>query len=156
MNRDFNRLLAPSEIEQADPDGMITFAVENQGVLCWGFSAKDTEEDCEIYQQALSGDTYGPWIGDQLKMSDFLISFAYWNSANGAADVTVFGEVTDAEWQRQQGLPVVWTCPDFVVRHSGKCLVIVSNDRSFYLFGGAPGEVRREVRHLDLVWYDLE
>ncbi len=64
-----NRLVSPEELAQ-DPDGHITFYVENQGVYLWSVRADDHADDPTVYGQ-FNGDE--PWR-PEMPLSRFLVS----------------------------------------------------------------------------------
>lgn len=68
-------------------DGTLIFARENQGVYFWGFPISDLSLSDPPVHRAInpsSRNTRLEWVHDHDKLSEFLITFAYWQAVNGA------------------------------------------------------------------------
>ena len=155
INHVHNRLLEPSQL-LLDDDGFVTFAEENQNVVVWGFKASQADADPMVFQKQFDGESFGPWVAEGQAISSFLISFGYWNAANGAADATAVGEIGATTRARFQALSLVWKCTDFEVRGGEDGLAIVAQDGDFYAFGRNAEKVRQFVEDLDVEWFDIE
>ncbi|MBS0660649.1 MAG: hypothetical protein JSR82_20710 [Verrucomicrobia bacterium] len=148
-----NRLHEPSQLV-SDPDGMVVFAEENQGVVEWAYSSG--RSDCpSVFQRQLDdGGSYGGWVEEPQPLDRFLISFAYWNAANGAADFGGVGEISDSSQTALESMAQLWVGPDFIVRESG-AMAVISGDGDFYGFGIDLDEVESLADSLQLKWFEL-
>lgn len=151
-----NRLLAPSGLESGK-DGFVVFGEENQSVVLWGYRAGDARGDPYVYQRKryADGRLSKRWGEEGQRLSEFLISFGYWNLANGAAMMSCVGEAGDSTLREIAALPLVWRARDFEVRGGASCAIgIESGD--FYVFGNDEKDVRATIRVLRPAWSDLE
>ncbi len=155
INHAHNRLFGPSQL-RLDDDGFVTFAEENQNVVVWGFKASDVNSDPMVFQKQFDGESFGPWVAEGQAISNFLLSFAYWSAANGAADATAVGETGATTRAKVQLLPLIWKCLDFEVRGGEGGLVIVTPDGDFYAFGRDAKTVEQFVESLEVEWFDME
>ena len=153
INQQHNRLLDPASYESED--GVVPFAEENQGVAYWGF--RGGEEDPLILRRDLGDESYGPWVPDGRTMTTFLMSFVYWNAANGSADVTLFGELLARDEARIRSYPSVWADPDFDVRQFAiDTFFIVTRDGDFYAFGRDRAGAANAAVAMGASWSDIE
>lgn len=155
LYRQHNQLLPPEALE-ADEGHFVSFAQENQGVV-WGFKAAKDEADPTVFQRQLDEEDgrYGEWISETMLLSDFLISFGYWNAANGATAKSIVGEAGESTFAKMEQLPIVWKCPHFEVRRSeGLCIATESGD--FHAFGSDTDDIKSVAQKMDLVWFDVE
>ena len=101
----FNALL-PAHTIAASPEGYMVFARESQDVVIWGYRFGDEEIDPIVYQsQPGTGDGPSAWYSEDLPLSSFLVSFAYWNLAQGAAIASGYGEASSATRSLIKELP---------------------------------------------------
>jgi hypothetical protein len=151
-----NRLALPTALMRGE-DGFVTFAEENQGVVLWGFRAGTTDDDPAVFQRQRteSGRLRRSWHPEDHGLSEFLISFGYWNLANGAAPSSCVGEASDATARGVAALPLRWRSPEFEVR-GARVGAIVTADGDFYAFGRRSDEVSRLVKKLAPAWVDHE
>lgn len=149
-----NRLFAPGSLVP-DRQGFIVFAEENQGVLRWAYHQDEARYDARVYQAYFDTKRYGPWVEEGQSMSDFLVSFAYWNAANGAAAATAVGECGPATVARVADLPLIWRAPDFEVR-GRRAYAVVTDDDDLYVFAADRQSMAELVRHLEPAWSDFE
>lgn len=152
INQQHNRLLSPDRLVM-DSEGMVVFAEENQNVVIWGYKVADDHKPV-VYQRQFDGEAYGDWTEEGSSMEHFLISFAYWNGANGAADVSGVGEISDASRELLAGYPIVWRSSDFEVRGKSALFVIIG-DGDFYCFGTDEQEVESLAEALQVEWFDM-
>lgn len=75
------RLLSPEEWDLRN--GCVVFCVENQGAVFWGFPADRAFEDDPPVLRAEQAEI-PEWDPDHDRLSDFWITFAYWQAVNGA------------------------------------------------------------------------
>lgn len=153
INQQHNRLYPPSRLAE-DSDGMVVFAEENQNVVVWGYKAADSDNNPRVYQKQFDGQDFGKWTEEGLHMDHFLICFAYWNAANGAADFSGVGEVSDTSRKLLRDYPVVWECPDFVVMGK-EALFVIAGDGDFYCFGTDEREIVMVAEALQVEWFDM-
>jgi hypothetical protein len=152
LNQLHNRLRPPGDLEQ-DDDGFVTFAEENQYVVTWGFNTADTGENIEVYQKECDG----PWIPEGQTMGDFLMAFAYWNAAHGAANYSGVGEVSATTRSLLKECSLVWQAPDFDMHMAGEAHVIVDDGEfgNIYCFGPSVEIIASAAEALQVKWLDL-
>lgn len=153
LNQSHNRLF-PLESLEADGEGFVAFAEENQSVAIWGYRADEANDNPAVYQKYFDGEEYGPWLAEGQAMEGFLISFAYWSAANGAADFSGVGEVSNTTHGLAHGYPAVWKSPDFLVR-GHDTLFVITDDGDFYCFGTNEADVEAMADALQVEWFDM-
>src|SRR5262245_29532916 len=126
LSQAHNHLIEPA-VYRPDELGMVEFAFENQGVVSWGYPV-ESAGDPGVYQRSHDERGDGPWVVDGMSMSEFLLAFAYWNAAHGAADSTAVGEVGPRTRHLLQELEETFTTSDFSVFRSGDAFVIVTDE----------------------------
>jgi hypothetical protein len=84
-------------------DGALVFCVENQGVCLWGIRVMDLQLDDPPVVRA-SNESPLVWEIDHEHLSDFWITFIYWQTINGAlGTVGINGNATDAVLTEVEG-----------------------------------------------------
>lgn len=153
FNQRHNRLYPPSDLVE-DSEGWVAFAEENQNVVIWSYKASEADGDPVVFQKQFDGEGYGPWVAERQQMPHFLLAFAYWNAANGAADFSGVGEVSKATQRLAQEYPVVWEGLDFIVR-GNDALFVVTGEGDFYCFGKDAEGVESLATALQVEWFDM-
>jgi hypothetical protein len=154
LNQVHNQLYNPAGLT-VDPDGFVTFGVENQGAVVWGYRAENGNGNPLVYQRILGNESYGTWTEEKNCMSRFLISFGYWSAAMGAADASGVGEIGESDREKFEALPVVWEDPDFTVRGHQHCLTILLGGGDFYAFGKDANQVYDFIDSLGIEIFDM-
>jgi hypothetical protein len=106
-------LLAPNQFQLRK--GSLVFCVENQGVNLWGILVADLAFDDPPVVRAYNEETL-EWERDHDRLSDFLITFTYWQAVNGGlpnvaiklnASASAFG-VVEERWPEIKLGPNNW------------------------------------------------
>jgi hypothetical protein len=138
--------LAPTLVTQT---GAFTrFALAHQNGLIWAFDPA-TGDNPKVYQGQI-GDAKIEWYEEPERMESFLITFLYWNAANGGANFSLIGEVSKASKRRLVGATKAWSCPDFSVQEANECLFIITGN-TIYVFGINKSAIQNFVRDFKLI-----
>lgn len=130
-----------------ETDGLTRFALGHQNAIIWAFDAK-TGNNPKVFQGQVS-DQKIEWYEEPERMQSFLITFLYWNAANGGADYTLVGDVSKARKRELSKSVEVWCCPDFSVQQGTDCLFVITA-QTIYVFGANGQAVQDFAKKFDV------
>lgn len=135
----YNRL---SGQEVQEIDSYVAFATEYQNAIIWAFDPT-TGHDPIVYQGQIN-DGKIDWYLEPETMESFLISFLYWNAANGGGDFGIIGQIKNSNSKALMGGEVIWRSPDLQVRWDKACFII--SGETIYVFGAEKKEILKFVK----------
>jgi hypothetical protein len=97
--RTYEEVLAPDRLSVAD--GILVFAVENQGVCKWGLRWPPATDDPPVVRMDLTETPV--WEPDHDRLSDFLVWFLLWQAVNGGAPAGANGDADAGVLDRLRG-----------------------------------------------------